>query len=90
MNQKHTFQPHEDGQRIKVPPFDTGKVKIGINYVEDTRPPLGVYDEILQEALMGKRYSTFERLFGEVPRITPSAAITALLLCLVVAGFIQR
>lgn len=73
-----------------VTPYDTGKVRIGCRYVRDTRPKLSVFEERLQEALLGApNRHPIERWIDEHPIMAPAAIFGALVLVMTIAGSFQ-
>lgn len=74
----------------KVVPFDTGKVKIGLHYVRDNRPAMSVFEERLQDALLGKTVNGLPRWFDTHPRLAPLVVFGALVLLMTIVSTIEN
>lgn len=74
----------------KVVPFDTGKVKIGLHYAPDTRPTMSVFEERLQDALLGKASTGIPAWLDAHPRLAPFAILGALVLLMALVGTIEH
>lgn len=65
----------------EVPPFNTGKLLIGVYHQRDTRPEMTVSEEMIQAALLSKR----ER--RRVYSMAAAIAAAALLSCAFITAF---
>lgn len=83
---------HKDATaRPKVPPYDTGKLKIGIHYIPDSRPPLTLLEERLQESYLGRPADNrIEHWLDQYSRIAPYAIAIAIVFFLAIVEFIER
>lgn len=71
-------------------PVDTGKVKIGVHYIPDTRPQLSEFEERLQMALLGEDNNRVSRFLDQHPRLAPWLVLGALVAFMGLVGFIEH